>query len=164
MIMPVLSGIQMGIAIAVLVLSNLFTYRVTSDIAAAKLTSYKLQVYEAGMILQKQYNDSTRKLQETTDALLQDKNNEIAVISGRLDTTLISLRNRKTRAESTVTQDPCNCEGATGAQLSREDGEFLAREAASAARINSGLTACYAQYDKVKEEFDRLTDEYVKTP
>jgi hypothetical protein len=39
------------------------------------------------------------------------------------------------------------CEGASGRELSREDAEFLAREAARADAIRAGLEACYAAID-----------------
>ena len=50
--------------------------------------------------------------------------------------------------KSTVNRsDPTGaCPAATGAQLSREDAEFLAREAARADAVVAGLKACQTTY------------------
>jgi hypothetical protein len=54
--------------------------------------------------------------------------------------------------------------GATGAELSREDAEFLAGEAARADAIRGALTACYTQYDAVRAALQRHADGPSDTP
>lgn len=64
-----------------------------------------------------------------------------------LDIALDSLHDRPSRLPDTARTD---CKGTTGRELSAEDGQFLAREAARADRHRTALEACYAYADKLK--------------
>lgn len=83
----------------------------------------------------------------------QEKTNENARIAARYATDLDSLRKRADRrpAPSGGTAPAAtSCEGATGAELSRPDAEFLVSEAARADRQRAALGACYSAYDALK--------------
>jgi hypothetical protein len=93
-----------------------------------------------------------RAMAEEADALRKVKDDEIRRINGRLAAALVELRDRPPRPEysltpSTGVKSPAL--GSTGAQLYREDAEFLAREAARADEIRVSLIQCIAQYDEV---------------
>ena len=75
-------------------------------------------------------------LQAAADAARSTKDAEITIIRNQLDAALANLPG----AAGT-------CPPATGAQLSREDAEFLAREAARADAVVSGLKACQSVYE-----------------
>lgn len=89
----------------------------------------------------------------SADKLRKDKDAQIASLNTRLGAALSSLSERpqRTPSASKDTPAPCNCSGATGANLSREDAEFLVREAARADKLRSALDQCYKQYDSVRQ-------------
>lgn len=92
-------------------------------------------------------------LQAAADKLRETKDAEIRTVNARLAATLAELRSRPSRPAPDATgqgseaQPPAS--GGTGAQLYREDAEFLAREAARADEIRAALQQCTALYDEV---------------
>lgn len=89
-----------------------------------------------------------KELIEATEAIRREKDAEIEDVNNKLQSLTKQLRQRKARPSSPApTRD---CKGTTGAELSREDAEFLAREAARADQIRSALEHCYKQYDAVR--------------
>ena len=84
------------------------------------------------------------------NAIIRQQVTEQAAIAQRLRSDLISLRNRPERASSLPSGSGYICKGATGAELSRPDGEFLSWEASRADEIRAGLIACYAVIDASK--------------
>lgn len=93
----------------------------------------------------------TERIQQgkVNEALRQQANSQ-AAINNRLRTDLASLRNRPERSSNVPTAAGTSCTGATGAELSRSDAEFLSWEAARADEMRSGLIACYAIVDSAK--------------
>lgn len=87
---------------------------------------------------QEQINDALRKQ-------LADLGNVNAGLSADLD----RLRNRPRRPTTVPQTSSATCAGSTGAELSREDAEFLAGEAARADKLRASLSACYSAYDAV---------------
>lgn len=94
-------------------------------------------------------------MQADADKLREDKDREIRTIAARNDALLSRLRERPSRPAaipgglpqaSGAGQNPAIC---TGAELPREDGEFLAREAARADEIRTALKRCEEQYERV---------------
>ena len=85
-------------------------------------------------------------LQAAADAARSTKDAEITIIRNQLDAALVSLRERPLRGAN-LPGAAGTCPPATGAQLSREDAEFLAREAARADAVVSGLKACQSVYE-----------------
>ena len=88
----------------------------------------------------------------SADKIRKEKDAQIASLNSRLGTALDGLRQRPPRTPSTPKDSPasCNCSGATGTSLSREDSEFLVREAARADRLRTALDQCYRQYDSIR--------------
>ena len=91
-----------------------------------------------------------RANQEKANAAMRKQAADQAAINTRLRADLASLRNRPERASATDQPARSSCAGATGAELSRSDGEFLSWEAARADEIRAGLAACYAVIDGVR--------------
>lgn len=93
----------------------------------------------------------------SADKIRKDKDAQIASLNTRLGTALSSLSERPQRADSASKDTPasCSCSGATGASLSREDSEFLVREAARADKLRSALDQCYRQYDAVRQSLSK---------
>ena len=89
-----------------------------------------------------------KALIEATEGIRRQKDAEIKVINSKLQSTLGELRQRQDRPSGTDTAR--DCKGTTGAELSRQDAEFLTREAARADQLRSALELCYRQYDAVR--------------
>ena len=98
--------------------------------ARMKEISLTRQIEEQNHARQKEINDIT--------------NNHRRVVAG--------LRQRLSRpsSHSTPNTNTAPTESCTGAELHREDGEFLAGEAARGDVLRSELAKCYEQYDKVR--------------
>lgn len=96
--------------------------------------------------------EKERKQAAAAGAALQEKQDEITRINSRHAGQLDSLRQRAERPASDPGGLPAPraaCAGATGAELSGEDGRFLAGEAARADTIRAALAQCYTQYDSL---------------
>lgn len=92
-------------------------------------------------------------LLEGAEALRKEKDREIRNINARAAALSNILRDRAERLaadSSGVSSAAAACGGASGAQLARGDGEFLAGYAADAARLQSALDQCLAQYEQVR--------------
>jgi hypothetical protein len=96
--------------------------------------------------------EKEQALQQGADHLREEKDREIRNINARATALANSLRNRPERpAEgSAVSGTAGACSGATGAQLARSDGEFLAGYAADAARLKAALDQCVKQYETLR--------------
>jgi hypothetical protein len=92
----------------------------------------------------------TKDLQDSTNTTTKAKDAQIAKLNHSLGVALDGLRNRPARPGAgdlpgdTTTGTSAGC---TGAQLYRQDGEFLARESARAGRLLADLAQCQAQYN-----------------
>lgn len=86
--------------------------------------------------------------QETVNATLQTQADNLASINARQSRELERLRKRPSRRHMSKTTKT-NCSGATGANLSRPDAEFLTREATRADTLREALKACYSYADTV---------------
>ena len=103
---------------------------------------------------QRQAREKEQALQQGADNLRMEKEREIKNINARATALANSLRERPDRpsAESgAVSGSACACSGASGAQLARGDGEFLARYSADAARLSIELDKCVKQYEAVRQ-------------
>ena len=92
-----------------------------------------------------------RANQEKANAAIRKQAADQAAINTRLRADLASLRNRPERSGDLSAVSRPGCTGATGAELSRSDAEFLVGEAARADEIRAGLAACYAVIDGVRQ-------------
>lgn len=94
--------------------------------------------------------NKTVEIQEAVRKYGEARDKELSAVTTRLSRRVAELRNR---AERRV-PDPAapSCAGATGAELSRPDGEFLERDiAARANRFRADLAICQAAYEKARE-------------
>ena len=104
---------------------------------------------EARIAAEKKSRTLEQTLQAQINAERNRKDVEINIIRSQLDTALIELRKRLARG-SNVPSATGNNSPATGAQLSREDAEFLTREAARADIVLSNSAACYKSYEAIR--------------
>lgn len=99
--------------------------------------------------------ETERSMQKKADDIAKEKQNELEKLKRSHASIVAGLRQRPSRDTSHRVPDyPGNAESpaaCTGAQLSREDSEFLVGEAARADQIRTELEACYVQYDKAKQ-------------
>lgn len=118
----------------------------TQEQMSAEYTKKLLQASELA-------REREQVMMASADKLRKDKDAQIASLNTRLGAALSSLSERPQRTPSASKDTPasCNCSGATGANLSREDAEFLVREAARADKLRSALDQCYKQYDSVRQ-------------
>ena len=91
--------------------------------------------------------DTEKKWQEEVNEVTTKQAEKLAEVQHHLDVAIISLRDRPKRSITLPDTPRIECAGASGRELSREDAEFLAREAARADTIRAGLEACYAAFD-----------------
>jgi hypothetical protein len=99
--------------------------------------------------------EKEQQLQANADQLRQEKDDEIRTINARAASLADSLRKRPERtaqasAVSGASGASCPACVCTGAGLSREDAEFLAREAARADELRASLTQCVKQYEALR--------------
>ena len=114
--------------------------------------------YEAYAQAQEAARVKEQSLQAQADRLREEKDNEIRNLNARATALSNSLRDRPSRTTtvaSTVSSSTglsCPTLTCTGAELSREDGEFLAGEAARADEARTLLKQCYDQYNAVRQK------------
>ena len=97
--------------------------------------------------------EKEQALQAQADQLREDANARIKDIDSRANKLVDSLRNRAERPATqagAVSSAACPSGGASGAELDRRNGEFLAWYAADAARLASALDTCLKQYEAVR--------------
>jgi hypothetical protein len=104
---------------------------------------------------QRQAREKEQALQAGADNLRQEKEREIRNITARANALANSLRDRPDRPATeggAVSGSSNACRGASGAQLARGDGEFLAGYAADAARLSAALNQCIKQYEMLRSK------------
>lgn len=116
----------------------------------------KAEQYAAYAAAQDQARQKEQALQAGADQLRQEKDREIRNLNARATALTNSLRDRPSRAAtvtsavSDTTNAGCAPTSCTGAGLSKEDGEFLAGEAARADQLRTLLKQCHAQYEALR--------------
>ena len=145
-----LTWIKLGAAVAALLVA--FTSGWIINGWRWNNTALKLAVEQtqARIDAEQKSRNQERALQAAADTARSNKDAEITIIRGQLDAALVSLRERPLRGAN-LPGAPGACPPATGAQLSREDAEFLAREAARADAVVANLNACHATYEAASE-------------
>lgn len=139
----VLGGILAG--------SHYKAYKAGGASVRAEWQSDKLRAAEALTEAQQKARAAELSMQAATDKLRQEKRDEIARLDRRYRTIVDELRNRAERPATMPdsARDGQITAGCSGAELYREDSEFLARLARDADEIRLALNACYKQYDEV---------------
>ena len=112
----------------------------------------KAEQYAAYAKGQEEARQKEQELQAAADKLRREKDAEIRNINARATALANSLRNRPERAAQNdpVSGAARSCSGASGKELARSDGEFLAGYAADAARLQAALDQCIKQYNAAK--------------
>lgn len=97
--------------------------------------------------------EATRKaeksLLEASERIRREKDAKIKDLNSRLSSAIGELQQRQARKDSGP-NDSTTCSGATGANLSKEDAEFLVRLAARADAVVENLNYCIAQYNSIR--------------
>ena len=123
---------------------------------AAKVV-WERELYAA----QREARQAERQMQEEADTLRKEKQDAIQNLTRRHADIVAGLRNRTERpnpspdgvsSNSRPSQSELGC---TGAELHRQDAEFLIGEAARADEIRIELEACYTQYDKIRSLYNK---------
>ena len=120
----------------------------------AQWTADKLAQAEQTLALTAEAAATTDALQQSADKLRKTKNAQIARLNADLSAALAGLSDRPARpgAGSVSTNPAAGANpGCTGASLWRDDGEFLAREAARADGLLADLAQCQAAYDSARD-------------
>ena len=101
--------------------------------------------------------EKEQELQACADSLRKEKDREIPDLNARAVALSNSLRDRPTRPSPESSPVPgtasvgCPVPVCTGAGLSREDAEFLSREAARGDELRALLKQCHAQYETLRK-------------
>lgn len=122
---------------------GIYERSVRDDYWTAKITKDKLEAVQQAVTIE-------RSKQDKANAVIKQQNDDLQTVNNRLTSQLNSLRLRANRIPIMPEVPRTSCEGATGAELSKPDAEFLAREAARADEIRAGLSACYNFIDQIK--------------
>ena len=120
----------------------------------AQLNAYKLEQSSQTVKLLEKRDAETAALQAEADKTRSQKNAEIRRLNTDLATALDSLHNRPERPGESGVPGNTSTEpviGATGAQLFKEDSEFLVREADRADRVRLDLIECQAAYERARQ-------------
>ena len=147
-----LTWVKLGAAIATLLVAFTSGWIINGwrwNNATLKLAAAQNQ---ARIDAEQKSRNQERALQAAADNARNIKDAEIEIIRSQLDAALVSLRERPLRGAN-VPGTPSSCPPATGAQLSREDAEFLAREAARADALVAELRTCHAFYKSAEGKF-----------
>lgn len=132
-------------ALLFLAVTNAWTWAKATNIADTKWTA-KIQTERAKA--EAEARATEQRHQEAANANSRRHAAEVSTVRRTLDIALDSLRDRPDRHAGGMPEvSRANCAGATGAELSRPDAEFLAREAARADEQRAGLDACYRHID-----------------
>lgn len=100
--------------------------------------------------------EKERAAQAIADKTREQKDREIREANARSAALLNSLRDRPERPkDGGVSKDSGTCSAASGAQLARGDGEFLAGYTADVVKLRKELDHCVAQYNEVKKLFNK---------
>ena len=138
-----------------------YKHQLTKAANEARKAQEEKQVAEYNVDLTKSLNttiDLNKKLQEKVEELEYEKAN----IKRQRDFALDELRKRPTRAQAQerASADPASApKTCTGAELPREDAEFLTREAAQAGLIAKERDFYYDRYEQSRIRLEALSRE-----
>lgn len=98
-------------------------------------------------------------VQAAINRIRQEKHREAIKLANDYAAVVNSLHDREARPGGDGVSEGSGdgtepARGCTGAELYRQDGEFLAREAHRADQLRIALQACRTAYDQVKEQFN----------
>ena len=107
--------------------------------------------------------ETSKEIRNEVHSIDSTKQNKIKDINRSSIGILNGLQQRPSRSnQGSYSRDSCNAESpevCSGRELSREDAEFLTREATRADQLRIELDSCYKQYDLVRDSIDRFREE-----
>ena len=151
---------RIGIAFAVVVLAGIsgYTkgYQNGKDTVQQAWDREKAELQAKYAEALKESIDKQQKLQMGADRLREEKSREMRDLVARNTALANSLRDRQSRPTSLVSSSSGSGSNAcTGAQLYRQDGEFLTGLAREADELRVALKQCYAQYNEVRQSYEQ---------
>jgi alkanesulfonate monooxygenase SsuD/methylene tetrahydromethanopterin reductase-like flavin-dependent oxidoreductase (luciferase family) len=113
----------------------------------------KAEQYAAYAKGQEEARQREQEMQQAADKLRREKDAQIRDINARATALTNSLRDRQERPtkDGSMSGTARSCAGASGAELAKGDGEFLAGYSADAARLQAALDQCVKQYNAVRQ-------------
>jgi len=113
----------------------------------------KAEQYAAYAKGQEEARQREQEMQQAADKLRREKDAQIRDINARATALTNSLRDRQERPakDGSVSGTARSCSGASGAELAKGDGEFLAGYSADAARLQAALDQCVKQYNAARQ-------------
>ena len=113
----------------------------------------KAEQYAAYAKGQEEARQREQEMQQAADKLRREKDAQIRDINARATALTNSLRDRQERPskDGSMSGTARSCSGASGAELAKGDGEFLAGYSADAARLQAALDQCVKQYNAVRQ-------------
>ena len=93
-------------------------------------------------------------LVEKANANTKEKEDALKIVTAKYGVLVGQLRQRPSRTGTNLSAPSPACQGASGADLSREDGTFLAGEASRADRLQLALLQCYNQYEDLQKAWE----------
>ena len=114
----------------------------------------KAEQYAAYAKGQEEARQREQEMQQAADKLRREKDAQIRDINARATALTNSLRDRQERPakDGAMSGAARSCAGASGAELAKGDGEFLAGYSADAARLQAALDQCVKQYNAVRQK------------
>jgi hypothetical protein len=114
----------------------------------------KAEQYAAYAKGQEEARQREQEMQQAADKLRREKDAQIRDINARATALTNSLRDRQERPskDGSMSGAARSCSGASGAELAKGDGEFLAGYSADAARLQAALDQCVKQYNAVRQK------------
>lgn len=159
-------GWQVKLAIVLALVFGAYVWHKTEvKVAVNKaVTQIEAQVSRESFKLKERSLNAQIELQKEFDNIQKDKDVKIKNLNSRVAFLTASLSSRPDRPTSNGSvPDNTRVEeskpGATGAQLYRQDGLVLIREAARAELIKEELIGCYRSYDEAKNKLDKFKAE-----
>lgn len=156
------AGWQVKLALVLALVFGAYTWHKAEVRIAVKETvaQIEMQSNKERFRLKERSLDSQIALQQKADDIQKEKDAKIKTLTSRVAALTRSLSERPNRPEASgISINPGTQEsqpGATGVQLYRQDGEFLAREAARAEEIKEELLGCYKSYDAARTALEKF--------
>jgi len=114
----------------------------------ANIASLRASYAEESTRVLVEVRNREKSLIEASERTRKDRDAKVKNLNGRLNAALSELQQRPSRSVNSPT-DTASCSGATGANLSKEDAEFLVRESTRADTVVEQLNYCIAQYQSL---------------
>lgn len=143
--------VRIGALVAVIVGAGVAGWTVRGWIAERDIATLEKDIAQQREAAVTEARAIERQQQEVANHALRTQNETLAANAASLRADLERLRQRPARPAAGVPAAACPGRAcATGADLCREDAEFLRREAARADDLRAGLVGCYEVIDGLR--------------